>query len=73
MNFELVAKDFYDFAEMFCNKEDKDFVRPFENEKTVFEGIPIKDILAQYVENNPPLMEKITAMQKKNKRVFYYS
>lgn len=64
-DFELVAKDFYELAEKFCDKRDDDFERPFENEKPVYEGTPIKDILEKQVENNSDLMKRISDMQEK--------
>lgn len=66
-DFELVAKDFYELAEKFCDKRDEDFARPFENEKPVYKGTPIKDILEKQVENNSDLMKKISDMQEKIK------
>lgn len=66
-DFELVAKDFYELTEKFCDKKDEDFERPFENEKPVYEGTPIKDILEKQVENNSDLMKKISDMQEKIK------
>lgn len=66
-DFELVAKDFYELVEKFCDKKDEDFERPFENERPVYEGTPIKDILEKQVENNSDLMKKISDMQEKIK------
>lgn len=66
-DFELVAKDFYELAEKFCDKRDDDFERPFENERPVYEGTPIKDILKKRVENNSDLMKRISDMQEKIK------
>ena len=68
--FELVAKDFYELAEKFCNKEDDKYERPFENEKTVCEGIAIKDILEKQVETNPDLLNKVNEMHEKIKDFF---
>ena len=64
-DFELVAKDFYELVEKFCDKEDGDFARPFENERPVYDGTAIKDILEKQVESNPALMERISDMQEK--------
>ena len=68
--FELVAKDFYELAEKFCNKEDDKYERPFENEKTVCEGTAIKDILEKQVETNPDLLNKVNEMHEKIKEYF---
>lgn len=69
-DFELVAKDFYELAEKFCNKEDDKYERPFENEKTVCEGTAIKDILEKQVETNPDLLNKVNEMHEKIKEYF---
>ena len=69
-SFELVAKDFFDLAEKFTNKEDGTYERPFENEKTVYEGIAIKDILEKQVESNPDLLKKVNDMHEKIKEYF---
>ena len=68
--FELVAKNFYELAEKFCNKEDDKYERPFENEKTVCEGTAIKDILEKQVETNPDLLNKVNEMHEQIKEYF---
>lgn len=69
-DFELVAKDFYELAEKFCNKEDDKYERPFENEKTVCEGTAIKDILEKQVETNTDLLNKVNEMHEQIKEYF---
>lgn len=64
-DFELVAKDFYELAEKFCNEEDEHYEQPFENERGVQDGISINQFLADNVESNPALMEKINMTQEK--------
>lgn len=64
-DFELVAKDFYELAEKFCDKKDEEFARPFENERNMHGGISINQFLAENIESNPALMEKISDMQEK--------
>ena len=68
--FELVAKNFYELAEKFCNKEDDKYERPFENEKTVCEGTAIKDILEKQVETNTDLLNKVNEMHEQIKEYF---
>ena len=45
-------------------------MRPFENEKPVYEGTAIKDILEKQVENNSDLMKRISNMQEKIKEYY---
>lgn len=68
--FELVAKDFYELVEKFINKDDDNYESPFINEKTIYDGTLIKDILKNQVENNLDLMKKISDMQQKIKEYF---
>ena len=69
-DFELVAKDFHELVEKFCDKEDGDFARPFENERPESKGIIIKELLAKNVENDSRLIEKIDEMQDKIEQYF---
>ena len=64
-DFELVAKDFYELVDKFCKKEDDNYITPFKNEKSIYDGSVISDFLIQKVETNPVLVEKIKKMQEK--------
>ncbi len=63
--FELVAKDFYELVEKFCDKKDEDFVRPFENEpeKYPYKGHVIEDVLEKYIENNSDCFNAVKDIQ----------
>ena len=68
--FELVAKDFYELVEIFTNKDDDNYERPFENEKSLNEGISISSILEKQVECNTDLLKKVNEMHEKIKEYF---
>lgn len=64
-DFELVAKDFYELVEKFCDKKDEDFERPFENEpvKYPYKGHVIEDVLKNHVENNSDYLNTVKNIQ----------
>lgn len=62
-SFEFVAKNFYELAEKFTNKEDDTYERPFENEKLIADGFVIEDILKNNVENNSDYLRIISNWQ----------
>ncbi|MDE5579990.1 MAG: SMI1/KNR4 family protein [Treponemataceae bacterium] len=64
-DFELVAKDFYELVEKFCDKKDEDFERPFENEpeKYPYKGHVIEDVLERYIENNSDCFNAVKDIQ----------